>query len=385
LQTLYKMKNNIVIRFENVSKRFKRGRKLLLKEVLVNVFRPDPTEWFWALRDTGFTIKRGESVGIIGPNGSGKSTVLKLISGFMIPDKGKVEVNGRVSPLIELGAGFHPELTGRENIYLNGVILGLSRKEVKERFDSIVSFAEIEDFIDTPVKHYSSGMYMRLGFSVAVHVDPDILLVDELLAVGDANFQAKCMQKMKEFKKRGVAIVLVSHNLDIVESFCDRAFYIDKGKLLSSGDPRKVIDDYTQMKEFRWGDRLIEIKDLLVNSGQGKVIPAGKEFKVIFDLEFHEDVKDPVFGIVVRNKSNEEVFAANTIWNRIKTGKFQKGESRRVIFSIDVSIPAGEYSISPAVAYSDLSRTYDWRNNMVFFKIVGKSSPKKGDISIKIK
>ena len=152
MQTLYKMKNNIVIRFENVSKRFKRGRKLLLKEVLVNVFRPDPTEWFWALRDTGFSIKRGGRVGIIVTNGSGKSTVLKLISGFMIPDKGKVEVNGRVSPLIELGAGFHPELTGRENIYLNGVILGLSRKEVKERFDSIVSFAEIEDFIDTPVK-----------------------------------------------------------------------------------------------------------------------------------------------------------------------------------------------------------------------------------------
>jgi len=238
------MDENNAIEFIDVGKRFRRGRKLLLKEALIDIFKPNPTEWFWALKDVDFTIKKGETIGVIGPNGSGKSTILKLTSGFMIPDRGNIIVNGKVSPLIELGAGFHPELTGAENLILNGVILGLTRKEVEKRFDSIVDFAEIRDFINTPVKHYSSGMYMRLGFSIAVHTDPDILLVDEILAVGDSSFQKKSFTKMQEFKKRGVTIVFVSHNLEAVNKFCDRVIYMENAEVKGDGSPKEIIEAY---------------------------------------------------------------------------------------------------------------------------------------------
>jgi ABC-type polysaccharide/polyol phosphate transport system ATPase subunit len=238
------MNENIVIELKDIDKRFKRGRKLLLKEALVDMFKPNPTEWFWALKGIDLTINKGETVGIIGRNGSGKSTVLKLISGFMTPDKGTVVVNGKVSPLIELGAGFHPELTGAENLVLNGVILGLTRKEVDERFNSIVDFAEIRDFINTPVKHYSSGMYMRLGFSIAIHTNPDILLIDEILAVGDTSFQKKSFVKMQEFKEKGATIVFVSHNLDTVGKFCDRVIYLKNARIMGDGEPKQIIAKY---------------------------------------------------------------------------------------------------------------------------------------------
>ena len=237
-----------VIVFRNVGKKFKKGRKLLLKEALVDIFSPGKTETFWALRDLNFSVQRGESVGIIGANGSGKSTILKLIAGVMYPDVGKVHIQGKIAPLIELGAGFHPELSGRENIYLNGAILGLSRKEVDERFDDIVKFAELEEFVDTPVKHYSSGMYMRLAFAIAVHTEPDILLIDEILAVGDQKFQSKCMRKMKEFQKNGVTIVFVSHNMRSIENFCGRAIYIKDGKIEAFGGVKMVVDLF--IKDF---------------------------------------------------------------------------------------------------------------------------------------
>jgi len=236
------------IEFTNVSKKFRRGRKLLLKEALIDIFKPQLSEWFYALKDINFSISKGDAVAIIGPNGSGKSTILKLIADVIFADKGKVEVVGRVAPLIELAAGFHPELTGRENIYLNGVILGLSRKEIDRKYKDIVEFSELGDFIDTPVKHYSSGMYMRLGFSVAVHTDPEILLVDEILAVGDSNFQKKSFSKMKGFKKNGVTIVFVSHNLEAVEKFCNKAIYLRDGRIVSSGNAAEVIRKY--MKDF---------------------------------------------------------------------------------------------------------------------------------------
>lgn len=230
--------------FKNVRKRFKRGRKLLLKEALLDIFKPQATEYFWALDGVRFQVENGKTLGIVGDNGSGKSTILKLIAGVMSPEEGEIRVRGRVAPLIELGAGFHPELSGRENVYLNGVILGLSKSEIDERFDKIVDFAELEDFIDTPVKHYSSGMYMRLGFAIAVNVDPDILLVDEVLAVGDTEFQEKCMRRMREFQKEGVSIVFVSHNLSQVERFCNKVVLLREGKIVSKGDPYKVIGEY---------------------------------------------------------------------------------------------------------------------------------------------
>ncbi len=199
---------------------------------------------FWALNDIDLTVERGETIGIIGPNGSGKSTLLKLIAGVSQPTKGSVKINGRIAPLIELGAGFHPELTGRENVFLNGVILGMLRTEVEAKFKDIVDFAELWDFIDQPVKHYSSGMYLRLAFAVAVHTDPEILLVDEILAVGDESFQRKCMARMEQFHDRGITIVIVTHSLSSIVSFCKRAVQLSHGNLVRMGEAKDVVDKY---------------------------------------------------------------------------------------------------------------------------------------------
>lgn len=235
------------IEFRDVSKRFQLHEGQTLREFFPLLFRrKDAPPPFYALRNVSFSIGRGEVVGIVGRNGSGKSTILKLIAGVMAPTEGEVIVRGRVSPLIELGAGFHPDLTGRENIHMNGSILGMSAREIKERFDEIVEFAELHEFVDTPVKRYSSGMYMRLGFSVAVHANPEILLVDEVLSVGDAYFQDKCLDRMAEFKKQGVTIVVVSHSMELVTEFCDRAMILDHGKLLDAGEPSAMVEEYLE-------------------------------------------------------------------------------------------------------------------------------------------
>lgn len=238
---------NIAISFKNVGKKYQRGKKLYFKQALLDLFKGAEKEYFWALKNINFNIYKGEKVGIIGINGSGKSTILKLASGVITPTEGEVNVLGKISPLIELGAGFHPELSGRENIYLNGAILGLKNDEIEEKFDSIVKFAELDDFIDTPVKHYSSGMYMRLGFAIAIHVEPDILLIDEILAVGDIGFQKKCLQKMEEFHQKGVTIVVVTHSMETIINFCDRAILISGGRLINQGKPDKIVKKYSEL------------------------------------------------------------------------------------------------------------------------------------------
>lgn len=236
-----------VIKFQNVTKKFSFQSQKTFKEFLPALIKGEETSTgFIALDSIDFGINKGECVGIIGPNGSGKSTILKLIAGVMSPTTGKVTVKGSISPLIELGAGMHPELTGRENIYLNGAILGLKRKEIDQNLQSIINFAGIEEFINQPVKHYSSGMYMRLAFAIAVHVNPEILIVDEILAVGDDAFQAKCFRKMEEFKKSGVTIIFVSHSLSQIQSFCNRAIYINHSKLITQGDVNSVCDKYSK-------------------------------------------------------------------------------------------------------------------------------------------
>lgn len=236
------------IEFWGVGKRFQLHEGRTLREFVPAFLRGrGMSEPFYALRDVTFSIRRGETVGIVGHNGSGKSTALKLIAGVMAPSEGEVWVAGRVSPLIELGAGFHPDLTGEENVHLNASILGISMRQSRERFGEIVTFAELWDFIDTPVKRYSSGMYARLGFSVAVHSDPDILLVDEVLSVGDAAFQEKCFAKMRDFQDQGVTIVLVSHGLDLVRKFCQRALLLDRGHLVAEGPPDAVAHRYEEM------------------------------------------------------------------------------------------------------------------------------------------
>ncbi len=234
-----------VIHIFHVSKLFRKQKQKTFKEFLPALFGGQSTsETFWALSDIDLEIKKGETFGIIGPNGSGKSTLLKLIAGVTKPTKGSIKVNGQIAPLIELGAGFHPELTGRENVVLNGVILGMKRVEVEKKFKDIVDFAELWEFIDQPVKHYSSGMYLRLAFAVAVHTDPEILLVDEILAVGDAAFQAKCIAKMNEFREQGRTIIIVTHALDTVKSFCGRAAFLLKGSLQQIGEASQVVEAY---------------------------------------------------------------------------------------------------------------------------------------------
>jgi len=239
--------SNREIEFWQVSKRFQLQEGRTLREFVPALLKGRGwTNPFYALRDVTFSIDRGETVGIIGRNGSGKSTTLKLIAGVTAPTEGEVRVEGRVSPLIELGAGFHPDLTGRENVHLNASILGMSGKEIRQQFDNIVNFAELWEFIDTPVKRYSSGMYVRLGFAVAVHSNPEVLLVDEVLSVGDAFFQEKCLAKMHEFQRQGTTIVVVSHSLDLVASFCERAIWLDHGRIVAEGPAAQVVQQYTE-------------------------------------------------------------------------------------------------------------------------------------------
>jgi ABC-type polysaccharide/polyol phosphate transport system ATPase subunit len=244
------------IELVNVSKIYRRysGRQFstlksaLLQRSILRDLRPDQT--FPALTNVTFTVPRGSTYGVIGRNGSGKSTALKLVAGITKPTSGIVRVEGRISALIELGAGFHPEISGRENVYINGIMLGLSKREVHERFDEIVDFAELREFIDAPVKTYSSGMYMRLGFAVAIHVNPDVLLIDEVLAVGDEGFTHKCLDKFAEFRRRGKTILLVTHSLNLVERFCDEALWLDAGEAMTHGDPKRVVGAYlTKVEE----------------------------------------------------------------------------------------------------------------------------------------
>lgn len=243
------------VQFDRVSKWYPmysslRGLKASLAH-LPALLRSLKSEKFAALQDVSFTVRQGETVGLIGSNGSGKSTTLGLIAGVLVPQQGCVEVQGRVCPLLELGAGFHPELTGRDNLMLNGVLLGLTRREIRQRMDAIIAFSELEAFLDQPLRTYSTGMLARLGFSVAAHLDPDIFLIDEILAVGDLHFQSKCRRKMEEFKARGVTIILVTHSVAEVAQLCDRAIWLDQGRVIEDGDAQKVLGQYQRFQLSR--------------------------------------------------------------------------------------------------------------------------------------
>src|SRR6266852_3067328 len=244
------------IELVNVSKVYRRftGRQFAtLKSARLqrSILRElQPSETLPALTDVSLTVSKGSTYGVIGRNGSGKSTMLKLVAGITKPTRGSVRVVGRISALIELGAGFHPEISGRENVFINGIMLGLTKRQIQDRFDDIVDFAELREFIDAPVKTYSSGMYMRLGFAVAIHVDPDVLLVDEVLAVGDEGFTHKCLDKFAEFRRKGKTILLVTHSLNLVERFCDEALWLDGGEAMMHGDPKRVVGAYlTKVEE----------------------------------------------------------------------------------------------------------------------------------------
>ena len=276
--------DDIAIRLEHVSKKFCRylrksmlygvqdiGRNLLRIGTRSDRLRKDE---FWAVDDVSFDLHRGETLGLIGPNGSGKSTILKMLNGIFMPDKGKIEIKGRVGALIEVGAGFHPVLTGRENIYINGTILGMSKKEIDEKFDAIVDFADIGDFLDTPVKHYSSGMVVRLGFAVAVHTEPEVLLVDEVLAVGDLAFQGQCFNKINQLMNAGTTIVLVSHNLVTIRHYATQTLFINNGKTVFLGDSQEACEQYSLQQTQK-----TDSKSIIDTPTYGQHIPPAPNLK----------------------------------------------------------------------------------------------------------
>lgn len=282
------MSKDTVVEVFCVSKKFAKNLNCLIKygslDIIKNVLGLDtyserlrPGE-FWAVRDVSFKLKRGESLGLIGPNGSGKTTLLKMINGILAPDKGQIKVEGKVGALIEVGAGFHPLLTGRENIYVNGAILGMSKKEIDKKFDEIVEFSEIGDFLDAPVRTYSSGMFVRLGFSVAAHANQDILLVDEVLAVGDISFQSKCFRKIGKLRDAGISLVLVSQNLELVRHYADKALFINKGKVIFTGNSQEACERYTlqQTQETK-------VNSIIETSNCGLHIPAASNLQ---DIKF---------------------------------------------------------------------------------------------------
>jgi ABC-type polysaccharide/polyol phosphate transport system ATPase subunit len=322
--------------------RFKTFKSALLRGDLFRSLRPD--ELVHALDSVSFQVEKGTTFGVIGENGSGKSTLLKVVAGIAKPTSGSVDVRGKVAALIELGAGFHPEITGRENITINGIMLGLTKKQIQDKYDDIVRFAELEEFIDAPVKTYSSGMYMRLGFSIAINVNPDVLLVDEVLAVGDASFVPKCLDRIDDFRRRKKTILFVSHDLSTVERICDRVAWLKNGQVMTIGEPRRVIDAYLQdvaekqedefelrqqaleREEFivdeeerrgnRWGKREIEIKKvrLLGPDGEEKhVLHPEQDMTIEMEVESYSRIKDFVFGIGIYNSQGICVYGTNTL------------------------------------------------------------------------
>jgi ABC-type polysaccharide/polyol phosphate transport system ATPase subunit len=390
-------------------------KSALVSGSLIRDLKPEDT--FQALKGVSFSVPSGCTYGIVGRNGSGKSTMLKCVAGITRPTTGRISVRGRISALIELGAGFHPEISGRENVFINGMMLGLSKREVTKRFDEIVEFAELAPFIDAPVKTYSSGMYMRLGFAVAINVDPDVLLIDEVLAVGDEGFTHKCLDKFSEFRRRGKTILLVTHSLGLVEQFCDEALWIDEGEAQASGDPRRVVGAYVtavekseeaslasgdqraleqsttappaeiaavsdpvaasdapvdmfRANEGRWGSREIEITSVHFVGADGQpthVFRSGDPMTVQLSINATAPVDDFAFGIGIFNGDGICCYGTNTWVEELAGRRLEgSGEVRFVIESLDLT--EGTYKIDVA-AHSRDGIPYDYHRLLYTFRV----------------
>jgi ABC-type polysaccharide/polyol phosphate transport system ATPase subunit len=401
-------------------KQFATLKSALLKGSLIRDLQPDET--FPALRGVSFSVPKGCTYGIIGRNGSGKSTLLKCVAGITRPNEGSIKVDGRISALIELGAGFHPEISGRENVFINGIMLGLSKREIQNRFDEIVEFAELKDFIDAPVKTYSSGMYMRLGFAVAIHVDPDVLLIDEVLAVGDQAFTVKCLDKFADFRRRNKTILLVTHSLDLVEKFCDRALWLDKGQTLAEGEPRRVVaaylidvekgeeqelaagdaarvksaeetgvsipksapaggpvdsgapSDMFKAVEGRWGSREVEITQVTLTDGSGNsshVFQSGDPIHVNLKIRAHEPTKDFVFGFGLFNADGVCCYGTNTYLEEFEPKQLSgEADVRLTISRLD--LVEGTYKIDVAAHKLD-GYPYDYHRLLYTFRVKSRT------------
>ncbi len=344
---------------------------------------------FWALRDVNLTVRRGEFLGIVGPNGSGKSTLLQVLCGIVQPTSGRVVTQGRIAALLELGAGFNPESTGRENVFINGEILGLSRRALERVFGSIEAFADIGEFIDRPVKEYSSGMYVRLAFATAIHVEPEILIVDEALAVGDAAFSHKCIQKFEELKRKQVTVLFVSHDLGLVKRLSDRAIFMLQGRIAAEGAPGDVVNRYVghvleREKEgprpqtdalrtsFRHGDgtsQILEVQLLNRDGNPATTIRSGEPAAVKVRARLLKPANNPVVGILIRDRLGIDVYGTNTRLQQKDLGSFEPGQELRVTFRFDCRLTQQEYTLTVATQHWDGS-SQDWLDDVMSFRVV---------------
>jgi ABC-type polysaccharide/polyol phosphate transport system ATPase subunit len=377
-----------VLHIDNVSKSYRLYRRPVdrLLEALP-WGRKRATQEFWALRDVSLRMERGEVLGVVGPNGSGKSTLLQVAAGILEPTRGRVVAEGRIAALLELGAGFNPEFTGRENVFLNGEILGLSRAQMERAFPSIERFAEIGRFIDRPVKEYSSGMYVRLAFATAIHVEPEILIVDEALAVGDAIFANRCIKKFEELKARGVTVLFVSHDLGLVKRLCDRAALMVDGRVAAYGTPSEVVNRYVglvlerQQREepapaagasFRHGDgasRVTEVALLDARGQRAQVVEPGAPLTIRVRARAERDLAQPVVGVLIRNRLGIDVWGTNTLVEGVEVGPVRAGEAFEVNFAFDCALTRQEYTLTVATQYPE-GFSQDWLDDALAFRVV---------------
>jgi lipopolysaccharide transport system ATP-binding protein len=375
------------IEFNHVWKKFRKGERFDSLRDLIPTFTRNLFSWgnknqqelrdkeFWAVNDVSFQIKKGDILGIIGHNGAGKSTILKLLSGILQPTKGEIILNGRLSALIEVGAGFHNDLTGRENIYLNGAILGMKKQEIDKKFDSIVAFSELEEFIDTPVKRYSSGMYVRLGFSVAAHLDPEILLIDEVLSVGDFRFQRKCMAKMNEFVTKGTTIIYISHNLPSVIELCPKTLLLNRGEVQQIGESRQVVHDYYRA----WGDvhrvdhETIKLeKSFFVDSAGGETSTFSSGQGAALRLKFiaSEDLRCVAVAFVVKRQDGMVIFDAHSEMTAHKTYDFAAGRASQIEIQFRNALPEGLY-YAGVYLQTEASKIHFYDDELLQFHVIG--------------
>ena len=376
------MSNEPVISVEHVTKAFRLrtgGTPTLKSAVLEMIGRRRSSRQFLALKDVDFAVRRGETLGIIGANGAGKSTLLALVAGTMVPTSGRITTRGTISSLLELGAGFHPDLTGRENIFLYGAVMGLSRKQMNERFDAIVEFAGVRDFIDEPVKHYSSGMYVRLGFSVAVEVDPDVLLIDEVLAVGDADFQRKCIAKMEEFRRKGKAMLIISHDLNTIQSVSDRILLLDEGRTMGIGSPEEMVNEYGALARRKtakalareWGTgevKLTTARFFNDRKEETDTFSFGKPLEAELFYETDERIENPVFGFAITSESGTLIFGSNTQLEDFPVPYIEGHGSLRLRID-ELAMSKGNYLFSFSVHSSDHKVNYHRLDNTFSIKV----------------
>ena len=374
--------DDIAIKVESVSKNFvlPHERQDSIKRAVTGMFKSKHKgyETQHALKNVSFEIKKGEFFGIVGRNGSGKSTLLKMLAGIYQPTKGRIATDGKLVPFIELGVGFNPELTGRENVYLNGALLGFSKKEIDAQYQDIVDFAELERFMDQKLKNYSSGMQVRLAFSLATRAKADILLVDEVLAVGDADFQRKCFDYFQTLKRAKKTVVFVSHDMSAVREYCDRAVLIEKSEMILEGAPNKVATAYTKMftpqeetgterAGKRWGDGKIKQTNVSV---EPKVYKDGdREVTLRVEFEAFADVHKPVFGILIKNATGAHILGTNSKIKLLDTGSYKAGDKGSIEWRLPNIFNDGKYFVTTAISHEDGTTQHDWTEDIATFKV----------------